>query len=120
MKSLYQEIILDHYRNPRNKGVLEKPDFVCNQHNPSCGDSVSWQGKLYQGRVIAVVFEGYGCVISQATASLLSEYVINKTIAEVMELDNQAILSLIGITLGPTRLKCALLSLEALQEGIGR
>lgn len=120
MESLYQEIIIDHYRNPRNKGTLVNPDFTSTQHNPSCGDSISWVGRVQDGRITALGFEGAGCVISQATASLLSEAVINKSIKDIMDLDSSFMISLIGISLGPTRLKCALLSLEALKDGLRR
>ncbi len=118
MELLYQEIILDHYRNPRNRKVVEQPDFTSTQHNPSCGDSITWQGRVSGGRVIAVGFDGAGCVISQATASLLSEAVLTKSLEEIVGLDAAFITALIGISLGPTRLKCALLSLEALKDGV--
>lgn len=118
MDFLYQEVIIDHYRNPRNKGTLVNPDFASKQHNPSCGDSISWQARVIEGRIVELGFEGAGCVISQATASLLSEYVLNKLISEVNSLDSAFILSLIKIPLGPTRLKCALLSLDALKGGL--
>ena len=118
MHSLYQERILDYYRNPRHRGKLESPDFSSGMANPSCGDAICLQGILKGDRVERCSFEGKGCVISQATASMLCEQAIGKTIAEVQSLDAAFMQSLIGMQLGPTRLKCALLSLEALKKGL--
>lgn len=116
---MYQELLLDHYRNPRNRGTLLDADFMSREYNPSCGDSVSFQGIIdVHGCVSAIAFEGAGCVISQATASLLSEHVKGMLASQVLGLSKDAIVELIGIELGPTRLKCALLPLEALQQGI--
>lgn len=118
MISLYQERILDYYRNPRNRGMLSLPDFSSGMVNPSCGDAVSLQGTVKGDRVELCVFEGKGCVISQATASMLTEQIKGKTIADIMDMDAQFMQSLIGMQLGPTRLKCALLPLEALKKGL--
>jgi len=115
---LYQEELLDHYRNPRHKGRLVQPDFKSAQHNPSCGDSVCFEGKFSNGVLVEVAFDGVGCVISQAAASLLAELVKEKSIEQITILTSQDMHALIGMELGPTRLKCALLSLYALQEGI--
>ncbi|MDP3889530.1 MAG: iron-sulfur cluster assembly scaffold protein [bacterium] len=121
MENLYQAILLDHYRNPRHRGVLEKPDFSSGSTNPSCGDSVSFQGCVEGDLITAVAFTGSGCVISQATASLLSEYVLNKTLSQIMMLDKDFIVSMIGMPqIGPMRIKCALLPLQALQVGIAQ
>ena len=115
---LYQEELLDHYRHPRHKGRLMHPDFTSGQHNPSCGDSVCFEGKFSNGFLVEVGFDGVGCVISQAAASLLAELVKDKSIEQITVLTSQDMLTLIGMDLGPTRLKCALLSLYALQEGV--
>lgn len=115
---LYQEELMDHYRNPRNRGRLEAPDFSSDEHNPSCGDSIFMQGTIAQDSVIAIAFEGKGCVISQATASMLSASVKNKNLQDILAIDAAYIISLLGIELGPMRIKCALLSLIALQQGI--
>jgi len=117
---IYHDLLTDHYRNPRNKGRLEKPDFASAQFNPSCGDSVLFEGSIRDGRLTAVAFEGAGCVISQAAASLLSEKVIGKTLETIQKLDTAFMKELVGIPLGPVRLKCALLPLQALQDGITR
>ena len=114
----YQEHLRDHYYNPRNKGTLENPTIRTGLCNPSCGDSVFFDILIQNDTVQTCMFEGKGCVISMATASLLTEYVGNKTLSAVQEMTSQEVLLLLGIELGPTRLKCALLSLEALQKGI--
>lgn len=116
--NLYQQELMDHFRHPRNRGVLEHPSFSTDVFNPSCGDSVAFQGKITGGKIAEIAFTGKGCVISQATASLLSEKVKGMTVHEVMKLDKNYILALIGTELGPTRLRCALLPLEALQKGM--
>jgi nitrogen fixation protein NifU and related proteins len=115
---LYKEELLDHYRFPRHKGRLVQPDFSSGQHNPSCGDQVSFEAKLANGKIVDIAFDGVGCVISQATSSMLAELVKDKSVHYVIGLKTSDILNLISIDLGPTRLKCALLCLYALQEGL--
>ncbi len=116
--NLYQDVLIDHYRNPRNRGVLDHPDFKSGENNPSCGDSVSMSGRVKDDRLIAVSFEGAGCVISQAAASMLTEKVIGERLEDIMKLNAAFMRNLVGIELGPTRVRCALLALEALQKGI--
>jgi len=115
---MYKTLLFDHYQNPRNKGGLNSPDFSSQRANPSCGDIVCFQGKITLEIVTAIAFSGIGCVISQATASLLSEYILNKPISQISSLDKNFIEELIGMQLGPLRLKCALLPLEALQASL--
>lgn len=115
----YKELLMDHFQNPRNKGRLENSDFSTDQYNPSCGDSISIQGCVNDGVLTEVAFVGKGCVISQAAASILSELCIGKAIDEILAIKKTDVPQLIGIDdLGPTRLKCALLSLVALQDGL--
>lgn len=116
--ALYQDILIEHYRHSRYRGTLAHADFSSEEHNPSCGDSVSFTGIIRDGKITQLMFDGKGCVISQAAASLLIEQVCNKTIADVMQLDAAYMKQLVGIPLGPTRLRCALLPLEALQQGL--
>lgn len=118
MMQLYQEILMDHYRNPRHGGTLENPDFSSQEVNPSCGDSVSFQGIISNDRLDRVAFVGKGCVISLAGASLLAEYCHGKTVTEILALAHGDMIKLIALPLGPIRLKCALLPLQALQQGI--
>jgi nitrogen fixation protein NifU and related proteins len=118
MLNLYQEILMDHYRNPRNHGVIGAADFSAEQRNSSCGDEVLCTGIISENTLGDVLFQGKGCVISQATASLLSEYAQNKHLNVLLELDKDDIIAMIGMPLGPVRLQCGLLPLMALQNGI--
>lgn len=118
MLNLYQEILMDHYRNPRNNGVLAECDFRAEQRNSSCGDEVIFTGIVRDNTLIDVAFQGKGCVVSQATASLLSEHVKNKTLDDILALDKDDLIAMLKMPLGPVRLLCALLSLTALQNGI--
>lgn len=118
MESLYREAIIDYYKHPRRKGHLENPDVQFHDHNPFCGDQITIELKIEDGKVVDAVFDGRGCAISQATASMLVEDVIGKTLDEVKALDKEYILEMLGIEIGPTRLKCALLSLKVLKAGV--
>ena len=114
----YQEELLEHFKYPCNKKCVENPDFKAGQDNPSCGDKVYIEGKIKDGRIIEIGFDGSGCVISQAATSMLTEFCKNKTIEEVLALTKDDILSLVKIELGPNRLKCAILCLQVLQEAL--
>ena len=114
----YKDELLDHYRFARNRGTLLQPDFSSGQYNPSCGDQVSMQARIANGYLVAIAFQGSGCVISQACASMVTELVKDKAVSYLESLTSKDIQELLGIQLGPTRLKCALLSLYALQEGL--
>jgi len=116
--NLYQAELMDHYQYPRNAGRLESADFASGEHNPSCGDSVAIEGMVHGMVVHKIAFVGKGCVISQATASMLTEYCQGKSLKEILELGSPQVISLVGMQLGPTRLKCALLALSALKSGI--
>ena len=115
---MYKGLLTDHFRNPHNKGELQNPDFITEELIPSCGDRVCMQGIIKENRLITLAFTGSGCVISQAAASLLTGIVIDKSIDELLLLDKNHMLSMLGMQLGPTRLRCALLALDALQKGI--
>lgn len=118
MDDFYRELILDHYKNPRNYGTLEHPDFTYEDDNPLCGDRIRIDVKLdEQGRVAQVRFSGQGCAISQASASMLTEEIMGKTLEELRHFDKEALLEMLGIQLSPVRLKCALLSLKVLKAG---
>lgn len=112
---LYQDELMDHYLNPRHRRKLENPDLKGYMFNPSCGDAVAFELKLNDGIVQEVGFQGSGCVISQATASIVSQFVLGKTLRDIKTTTHEDILALIKVSLGPTRLRCALLSLQALQ-----
>jgi nitrogen fixation NifU-like protein len=119
MEDLYRERILDHYQNPRNYGMLEAPDISYEDDNPMCGDVIRIDIKLdEQNRVSQVGFSGEGCAISTASASMLTEEILGKTLDQVKQIGKDDILQMLGVQLGPVRLKCALLSLKVLRGGI--
>ncbi len=117
MEDLYRDNIIDHYQNPRNFGTLEHPDISYEDSNPVCGDEIRMDLRIQDGRVVDARFQGHGCSISQASASMLTEDIIGKTLEEVKQIDKQYLLDMLGIPLGPVRLKCALLSLKVLKAG---
>jgi len=118
MESLYREHILDHYGNPRNKGRLEGADISCEWDNPVCGDTVRLDLLFEGGRVSEARFEGEGCVISMASASMFTEEIVGKTVEELKALQDEDVFRMLGITLGPARAKCGLLPLRVLQKGL--
>lgn len=119
MSSIYSEIILDYYRYPRNKGTLDHPQIHARDSNPLCGDVVEMQLELDEKNMVKdVKFNGQGCAISQASASMLTELVKGKSLEDVRKISKEDILSLIGGQLTAVRLKCALLSLKVLKTGI--
>ena len=119
MDDLYRELIIDHYKNPQFRGHLDPHEIYFEDDNPLCGDHievtlrVDANGKVTEGR-----FDGKGCAISQASADLLIESIIGKPGEEVKKLSKQDVLDLLGIELGPVRLKCALLPLKVLKAGV--
>ncbi|HZA42891.1 MAG TPA: SUF system NifU family Fe-S cluster assembly protein [Nitrososphaeraceae archaeon] len=115
-EDIYREIILDHYRNPRNKGRISNADVSFHDSNPLCGDEIDIHLKVEDDIVKDIKFEGRGCAISQASASMLTEMVMNKSLTSVRGLGKDDILENIGlVNLGPARIKCALLSLKVLK-----
>lgn len=118
MDDMYREVILDHYKNPRNYGTLDPADISYEDDNPLCGDRIRMDIRLGENETITeVAFSGQGCAISQASASMLTEYLLGKTLEEAKKLSREDILDMLGIELGPVRLKCALLSLKVLKAG---
>jgi nitrogen fixation NifU-like protein len=118
MEDFYREYILDHYRNPRNRGVIESPDITYADSNPLCGDEIQIDLLVRDGLVDDVKFSGRGCAISQASVSMLTEMIEGKPIDEVKEITKEDVLELLGITLTPVRVKCALLGLKVLKSGV--
>lgn len=116
---MYQEQILDHYKSPRNFGKIEDADVHARDSNPLCGDEIDLYLKLDgQNRVADVKFEGRGCAISQASASMLTQALKGKSMEEVEKIDREFILNKLGIPLSAVRLKCALLSVHILKLAI--
>lgn len=114
----FQDLVLDHFKYPRHKKTIEGPTFSSGQSNPSCGDKITFEGIIKDGVITEIGFSGSGCVISQASASMLAEKCIGKSIDEVLALSKDDITAMLNTTLGPNRLKCALLSLQALKTGL--
>jgi nitrogen fixation NifU-like protein len=113
MDDLYREQILDHYKNPRQKGQIEASDYSFEDENPLCGDFLHIDLKVDdKGIITEAKFEGHGCAISMASADLVMESLLGKTIEDAKKLSKQDIMDMLGIELSPIRLKCALLSLK--------
>lgn len=135
LDDLYREVILDHYRNPRNKHGVDDANVSVTHNNPLCGDEITIQAHVEDGKVVEVGFEGQGCSISQASASMLTELVRGRPLQEVEELivrfrsmmagkpvdDEDSLGDLValkGVVKYPVRIKCAVLAWDTLQEGV--
>ena len=118
MDTFYRENIMDHYRNPRYKGRLDAPTVSHEELNPLCGDLIHIELRIEDGKLVDARFDGHGCAISQAAASLLLEEVVGKEAAEVGALTRDDLFELLGVPLSPARMKCALLSLGVLRRGL--
>lgn len=115
---IYREIILDHFRNPRNRGTLDPNDFTYEDVNPLCGDEIRIDVRVENDKVKEIAFSGRGCAVSQASASILTEMVEGLPLDEVKAITKDDLLEEIGIPVSPARLKCALLSLKVLKAGL--
>ncbi len=118
MEDLFRENILDHYKHPRCHGTLENPDISYEDSNPLCGDVLRMDMAVKDGTIEKIRFSGHGCSISQASASMLCERIEGQPLEEVKKLTRDDVLEMIGIQLGPVRLKCALLALKTLKAGV--
>ncbi len=117
---LYQEQILDHYKHPRNKGKLDDPTLHAGDSNPLCGDSVELFLRVDgEDRIADVRFDGQGCAISQASASLLTTLLQGKTLAEARALGKEELLKDLGVPLSAVRVQCAVLSWNVLRRALG-
>jgi len=118
MPVLYSDILLDHFRHPRNYGSVDAPDVSNEQFNPLCGDRIRLELKFEQSRVNEARFKGDGCAISTAAASLLTELILGKDIEELTNFPDAQLISALESNIQPARLQCALLPLLALREGL--
>jgi nitrogen fixation NifU-like protein len=115
---LYRDFILEHYKHPRNFGELDDPDAQAHEVNPLCGDELGVQIAVADGRIADLRFQGHGCAISQAAASIASEELIGMDVAQAGALDAGWMLDLLGIPVSATRRKCALLSLKVVRHAL--
>jgi nitrogen fixation NifU-like protein len=118
MPALYSDILLDHFRHPRNYGSVVSPDISNEQFNPLCGDRIRLELKLEQSIVNEVRFKGDACAISTAAASLLTELVLGKNLAQLAAIPDERLISALESDIQPARIQCALLPLKALREGL--
>lgn len=135
LDDLYREVILDHYRSPRNKRPLEDADIDVHRNNPLCGDDITVRVKLDGERAADAAYEGQGCSISQASASMMTEQIKGKSVADIEDLvlrframmgGEEApgeetlgdLIALKGVVKYPVRIKCAVLAWDALQAGV--
>lgn len=137
LDTLYRQVIMDHYKNPRNKGVLEDDSLTINMNNPTCGDRIQLTLKLEDGKVADAKFEGEGCSISMSSASMMTQAIKGKNIEEALklskvfsdmmlgkeydeyDLDLGDIEALQGVSQFPARIKCATLAWKAMEKGVG-
>jgi len=118
MDDFFRANIIDHYEHPRHYGHLENPDIVYHDVNPTCGDEITIELKIEDGVVKEAAFTGHGCSISQASTSMMMEEIQGKSLAELRTWGKKEILDLLGIEIGPVRIKCALLPLKTLKAGV--
>lgn len=114
--SLYEDFILDHYQNPRNRKVLLQKSAHVHVSNPLCGDELDVEVDIRDGKISDIGFSGQGCAISIASASILTEYIKGKSVSEVQSFTKDQALELIHIDLTANRVKCALLAWEAIRR----
>ena len=119
MDDFYRELIIERYKQPHYRGMLDPNDISYADDNPACGDHIQIDLRLDENNVVTeAAFSGEGCAISQASADLLIESIIGKNLSEIKEISKEDILENLGIELGPVRLKCALLPLKVVKAGI--
>ncbi|RJQ15600.1 iron-sulfur cluster assembly scaffold protein [Candidatus Woesearchaeota archaeon] len=119
-KDMYREHIIDSYKHPHNFGNLPHPTHACREFNPFCGDDITMQLVVKEGIIEKVTFNGKGCALSVAAASMLTDKIKGMNVEDIKKMSKEDILELLKIPIGPVRLKCALLSLETLHKALER
>lgn len=114
--NIYQEQIMEHFHNPSHHGTLTMPTHTCSANNPTCGDKIHIDMKVADDVITEIAFNGEGCAISQAAASMLCEQIAQKPTTALQKMSPDDITQMLGVSLSPNRLKCALLSLEVAQK----
>jgi nitrogen fixation protein NifU and related proteins len=117
---IYNQTVTNHVRSPCYRGEIENPDFRAEAANTACGDTVVLTGRIRDDILVEVGHESHGCMLSQAFASLLAEYALNKSVSLIREVTPEDLCNLAQLSLGPYRLRCAIIALEALHKGIER
>ena len=117
-EGIYRENILDHYKNPHNKGTIDNAEIKFTENNHLCGDVITINLKINDHKVEEVKFSGQGCAISQSATSMLTDEVKGKSLEEIKNIKREDVVNLLGIDVGPVRTKCAVLGLVAIKEGI--
>jgi nitrogen fixation NifU-like protein len=117
---IYREIILEHYKNPQNYGIIADADVAVTEFNPLCGDEIRLSVKFKHNRISDIAFESKGCAISKASASLYTEEVKGKSLTEINALTEEDVLALLEVQLTPARSKCALLIYRTLRGAINQ
>ncbi|HEX8931946.1 MAG TPA: iron-sulfur cluster assembly scaffold protein [Patescibacteria group bacterium] len=113
---LYRELILEHWQNPQNYGIVKNADFDVSDNNPLCGDEIRITGKIKDGKLMKIAFTGDGCAISKASASLFTEKIKERDVSEIEKITPEEVLAEIGLTLTPARMKCALLVYKTVEK----
>lgn len=112
----YHQLIIEHYHKPRNRGKLATATHASSKANPACGDRVAFYAQVVDGRITAISFEGEGCMISQAVASMITELVQGKPLQDIQSVAGEHLLGVWGMSLGPSRKRCATLVFDAVGE----
>lgn len=115
---IYQDMIIEHYKNPVNIGTIPDANAVAKEYNSLCGDEIEMQVKIIDGKLVDVKFNGHGCAISQSSTDILIETIKNKNIDDIKKFTIDDFLHVLGIELSPLRLKCALLGLKTLKTAV--
>lgn len=116
--NIYQENILDYYKHPRNKGKVANPDMKFRELNPLCGDDIEITIKLEGNKIKEIMFDGHGCAISQASASMMAEHLEGKNIEDAKKFSKDDMLEILGIPISHARLRCALLGARVMKEAV--